>query len=175
RNGYICKPLSFNITYFHSAYISPRPGHRQWLFQSSHGGHPAYRAGQTLDRVISVLGLDITDICADMAVMVPERPNVDGGPPLKSDQVDNMNFLMRCGGDVMGTLQVCLTAYFGTGYGFQVYGTEGMLMLSVQDMGEKKNVEGDPRHGELRLYGNRINMKELMSNPTAPELLQRQF
>jgi predicted dehydrogenase len=175
RDGYIGKPLSFNITYFHSAYISPRPGHRQWLFQSGSGGHPAYRSGQSLDRVISVLGLDITDICADMVVTVPERANVNGGPPLRSDQVDSMNFLMRAGGDVMGTLQVCLTAWFGTGYGFQVYGTEGMLMLAVKDVGEKKTVKGDPKHGELKLYGNRVDMKQLMANPTAPELLQRQF
>jgi predicted dehydrogenase len=70
---------------------------------------------------------------------------------------------------------VCLTAWFGPGYGFQVYGTEGMLMLAVRDEHEKKTVEGDPMHGELKLYGNRVDMAQLIANPTAPELLQRQF
>jgi predicted dehydrogenase len=64
---------------------------------------------------------------------------------------------------------------FGTGYGFEVYGTEGMLMLAVQDGGEKKTVKGDPIHGDLKLYGNRIDMKQMIAKPIAPELLQRQF
>ena len=80
-----------------------------------------------------MVGLDVTDVCADMAVAVPERANLEGGPPLHADQVDNMNFLMRLGDTVMGTLQVSLTSWFGTGYGFQVYGTEGMLMVKVED------------------------------------------
>jgi predicted dehydrogenase len=174
RQGYIGKPLSFNITYFASAHIAPRPSHRQWLFQSESSGRPSFRSNHSLERVMSVLG-DVTEICADMAVLIPERASLDGGPPIPSSQVNNLNFVMRAGDNVMGTLQVCLTAWFGPGYGFQVYGTEGMLMLAVQDVGEKKTVEGDPMHGELRLYGNRVDMAQLMANPTAPELLQRQF
>ena len=174
KQGYIGKPLAFNITYTASAHIAPRPSHRQWLFQAEACGHPGFRSNHSLERVMSVLG-DVTDICADMAVLVPERPSLDGGPPIRTTQVNNLNFLMRVGDNVMGTLQVCLTAWFGLGYGFQVYGTEGMLMLAVQDTAEKKTVEGDPMHGELRLYGNRVDMAKLMANPTAPELLQRQF
>jgi predicted dehydrogenase len=30
-------------------------------------------------------------------------------------------------------------------------------------------------HGVLKLYGNRVDMAGLIANPTAPELLQRQF
>jgi predicted dehydrogenase len=174
QNGYIGKPLSFNITYFASAHIAPRPSHRTWLFSAEACGHPGFRSNHSLERVMSVLG-DVKEICADMAVLVPERPNLDGGPPLKTTVTNNINYLLRVGDNVMGTLQVCLTAWFGTGYGFQVYGTEGMLMLAVQDTGEKNTVAGDPMHGELRLYGNRVDMKQLMANPTAPELLQRQF
>ena len=39
---------------------------------------------------MAVLGTDITEVCADMAVKVPQRRNVEGGPPIASDQVDNM-------------------------------------------------------------------------------------
>jgi predicted dehydrogenase len=119
--------------------------------------------------------MDVSELCADLAILVPECANLEGGPPLRSNQVDNMNFLLRVGDGVMGTSQGCHTAWFGTGGGFAVYGTEGMLMLRQSDTGEKNTVKGDPNHGELKLYGNRVDMKQLMANPTAPELLQRQF
>jgi predicted dehydrogenase len=174
RDGYIGKVLSFSITFFHSGYIAPRPAHRQWLFQSEMGGHPAYRSGHDLERVTAVLGADVTEICADLEILMPEIANLEGGPPLRNNQVDNMNFLLRVG-KVMGTSTGCHTAWFGTGGRFEVYGTEGMLMLGQHDTGEKNTVKGDPNHGELKLYGNRVDMKQLMANPTAPELLQRQF
>jgi predicted dehydrogenase len=175
RSGYIGKPLAFNITYLASSYIAPRPSHRHWLFNAEMGGHPAYRTGHSLERLTSVLGLDVAEICADMAILVPERPNLDGGAPLTTTQVDNVNFLLRVGPRVMGTLQVCLTAWFGPGWGFQVYGTEGMLMLGVQDRGQKNTIKGDPDSGELKLYGARVDVDHLLAHPTAPELLQRRF
>lgn len=175
RDGYIGEPLAFNITYLASSYIAPRPSHRHWLFNSDMGGHPAYRTGHNLERLTSVLGMDVTAVCADMSIQVPERPNLDGGPPLRNTQADNVNFLLRLGDGVMGTLQVCLTAWFGLGWGFQLYGSEGMLMLGVRDEGRKDTVKGDPDSGELRLYGARVDVRHLMSNPTAPELLQRRF
>ena len=84
---------------------------------------------------------------------------------------------MRVGEDVMGTLQVSLTAWFGTGWIFQVYGTQGMLMVKVEDAptGAKDSVKGDPRSGELKLYGARMDLEKYMANPVAPELLQREF
>ena len=75
RDGYIGRPLAFGHSYFVSNYITPRPPHRQWLFQAAMGGHPGYRSGHSLDRVHSVLGQDVTAICADMAVQVPSAPN----------------------------------------------------------------------------------------------------
>jgi len=174
RSGYIGKPLAFNLTYFDSAHIAPRPTHRTWLFTAEKCGHPGFRSAHSLERVTSLLG-DVSEICADMAVLVPERPNLDGGPPIRTTQVNNINYLLRVGDNVMGTMQVCITAWFGTGWSLQVYGTEGMLMLAVKDSGEKNTVAGNPKHGELKLYGNRVELERLMANPTAPELLQRQF
>jgi len=49
-------------------------------------------------------------------------------------------------------------------------------MLNGSRMPARKNtVKGDPESGKLKLYGNRVDMQQLMANPTAPELLQRQF
>jgi predicted dehydrogenase len=174
KSGWIGTPLSFNSTYFVSNHIAPRPGHRTWLFQQEACGHPGFRSQHPMERIISVLG-DVREVCADMRVLVPERPNLDGGPPLKTTQVNNIDYLLRVGDDVMGTLQVCLTAWFGTGWQFQVYGTEGMLMIRPEDKGAKDSVKGDPNSGEMKLYGARVDMHKLMTEPVAPELLQREF
>ena len=176
KSGYIGKPLSFSSQYFVSNHIAPRPGHRTWLFSKEASGHPGFRSQQSLERVISVLG-DVQEVCADMRVLVPERPNLDGGPPIKTTQVNNIDFLLRVGDDVMGTLQVCLTAWFGTGWIFQAYGTEGMLMVKMEDEegAAKNSVKGDPKHGLLKLYGARVDIPNLIANPVAPELLQREF
>ncbi|MGZ5093687.1 MAG: Gfo/Idh/MocA family protein [Burkholderiales bacterium] len=175
REGYIGRPLAFNISYITSSYIAPRPSHRQWLFTGEAGAHPAYRTGHNLERLTSVLGVDVAEVCADMAVLVPERPNLDGGAPIRNTQVDNVNLLLRMQEGAMGTMQMCLTAWNGPGWGFQLYGTEGMLMLRVADAGEKNTVKGDPNSGELRLYGAHTDIQALAAKAMAPELLQRQF
>jgi predicted dehydrogenase len=177
RQGYIGKPLTFNITYFVSNYIAPRPSHRQWLFQAEMGGHPGYRSGHSLERVTGVLGRDIAKICADMAVLVPERANLDGGAPIRSNQVENMNYLLRTGDGVMGTLQVSFTAWFGTGSRFEVYGAEGMLMLDTGNLSnwDKQTGHGDPPRGELKLYGAHADLQQMMKDPIAPERLERRF
>jgi predicted dehydrogenase len=177
RQGYIGRPLTFQHSYFVANYIAPRPSHRQWLFEAGMGGHPGYRSGHSLDRVHQVLGQDVTSICADMAVKVPERRALDRDGVIRSDQVENMNYLLRVGAEVMGTLQVSFTAWFGTGNRLEVYGTEGMLMLATGDSPawRKEAGQGDPTRGELKLFGARVDMEQLMSEPTAPERLQKQF
>ena len=177
RQGYIGKPLTFNITYFVSNYIAPRPSHRQWLFQAEMGGHPGYRSGHSLERVTGVLARDIAEICADMAVLVPERANLDGGAPIVSNQVENMNYLLRTNDGVMGTLQVSFTAWFGTGSRFEVYGTEGMLMLDTGNLADwnKHTGQGDPPRGELKLYGAHADLQQMIKDPIAPERLERRY
>lgn len=178
RDGYIGRPLCFNHAYFVGNYITPRPPHRQWLFQAAMGGHPGYRSGHSLDRVISVLGEDVASIAADMAVQVPERALVGEQGTLKSDQVDNMNYLLRMRSGAMGTMQTSFTAWFGTGNRFEIYGTEGMLMLTSGDSPaswDKHSGAGDPTRGESRLCGARADIERLRHDPTPPERLQRQF
>ena len=64
KQGYIGKPLAFNSTYFVSAHIAPRPGHRTWLFQKEASGHPGFRSAHSIERIISVLG-EVTEKASD--------------------------------------------------------------------------------------------------------------
>lgn len=173
--GYVGEPLTFSHTYFASNYITPRPSHRQWLFQPEMGGHPGYRSGHSLERVTTVLGSPVTSISADMAIQVPERAALDTGGVIRSRQIDNMNYLLRVDRTIMGTMQVSFTSWFGTGDRFELYGTEGMLLLesaraaAPAPTGTSRRVQLE---GDVRLYGARVDMKDLLTSPTPPEHLQ---
>ena len=79
-------------------------------------GRPAYRTGHSLEHIMAVLGQDVTSLCADFTIKVPQRPAIDRPEVmLDSDQVDNMNYLLALGHDTIGTLQVSNTAWSGTG------------------------------------------------------------
>ncbi|MBI4201456.1 MAG: Gfo/Idh/MocA family oxidoreductase [Chloroflexi bacterium] len=178
RQGFIGKPLTFGSSSFGGNYIAPRPSHHQWIFQTEMGGHWGYRSMGALERVMSVLGQDIAALCVDMAVKVPERPALDTGRTIQSDQADNMNYLVRMADGTMGTIQTCLTGWFGTGNRLEIYGTEGMLLLttSIQRPEWRKETGlGDPTRGVERLYGARVNLERLMTDLTPPELLQGKF
>lgn len=177
RSGYIGEPLAFSHAYFVSNQITPRPGHRQWIFDAKAGGHPPFRSGHSLDRLQQVVGRDVTAICADMAVQVPQRANLDGGEPIRSTQVDNSNYLLRVGDTLMGTMQTCFTAWFGTGNRFEIYGSEGMLMLATDPSPawDKRTGLGDPSRGELKLFGAHADLRHIVEEKIAPERLQRQF
>lgn len=178
RDGFIGRPLCFSHTYFVSNYITPRPSHRQWLFQPEMGGHPGYRSGHSLERVMAVFGKDVTSVSADMAVLVPERPAVDTGGTLDSRQVDNMNYLLRVDDTIMGTMQTSFTAWFGTHDRFEVYGTKGMLMLSGSRAARSWKSDpqaADPALGDMRLYGAQADIALLMEHSTPPERLQHEF
>lgn len=178
QQGFIGQPLTFQHSFFSGAYIMPRPGHRTWLFQSQAGGHPGYRSGQSLQRLMAVLGKDVTDISADMRVMVPERMNTDDGGVIRGDQVDNMNFLLRVGENTIGAMQASFTSWFGTGTRFELYGDKGMLMLATDDTPQnwdKETGKGDPTHGTLKLYGAQVDFEQFRKGPVAPERLQREF
>ena len=160
RQGYIGKALTFNLVFFNSGLIIPPLRH--WMMQSAMGGHPAWRTGHSLERVTSVIG-DVSDICADMAVLSSQSSTPDNGASLCQDQVNNVSFLMRVGDNVMGSLQLSLTAWFGTGWDFQIYGTEGMLMLSAR---------GGAESNHMKLYGARADRKLAMAKAGTPELLR---
>ncbi len=172
RDGYIGRPLAFGAAFFVSNYIAPRPAHRQWLFQSSEGGNAAYRAGHMLERIVSTLG-EVTAVSADLSTLVPERPVLGSSGMLKGDQVDNMNFLLQLVDGVHGTLQASYTAWFGTGQRFEVYGTDGMLMLARQGR-DAPGATGHNDPGYLEggeLFGARVETDKILRANQAPETL----
>lgn len=178
REGYIGRPLTFSYGIFGSNYIVPRPSHRQWIFQLESSGHPGYRTGSGLERIMAVLGRDIRAICADMAIKVPERPSVDGGSVIRSDQHDTAAYLLEMDDGITGSLHFSNAAWFASGERFELYGTEGMLMLqsvAPTEAWQLSTSDGDPNRGGLCLFGNRVEIDDYIKNPVPPERLQRQF
>ncbi len=170
--GYVGEPLAFSATHFGANYIAPRPTFHRWLFDVRAGGRPAYRSGHSLERILAVLGQDITAVCADFTIQVPERQALDQPDEvLRSDQVDNMNYLLRAGSTAVGTLQVSNTAWFGTGDHLAVYGTEGMLLLADQAAVRALGGPGDPGAGEFQLFGGQADVAQIVAERRPPEKL----
>jgi predicted dehydrogenase len=178
QGGFIGRPLSFSHAIFVANHIMPRPSHRQWLFQSDKGGHAAYRAGASLERIAATLKKDVTEISADIKMLVAERAATDRAGVIRGDQPDNLNFMLRLEDGIIGTLQYSATAWFGSGTRFELYGTEGMLILQ-SDMSpkewSKETGRGDPTRGELKLYGARVDIQKLLREGLPPERLQKEF
>jgi len=177
-DGYIGKPITFSISDIVSNYIVPRPSHRQWLFQSSMGGQPGYRSGRSLERIRGILNQEIVSVSCDYSLKVPERAAVDTGGVIKSDQVDNMVYLIQTDGGATGTLHMSQTGWFGSGDRFEIYGTEGMLYLGTEQSTKnwkKESGDGDPKRGSYQLFGNRVDIDEYIADPISPERLQRDF
>jgi predicted dehydrogenase len=176
--GYVGEPMSFSYTYFTGNYIAPRPSHREWLFQSSMGGHPGYRSGFSLDRVTSVLNSEVAEICAELVLKVPSRPATDRVEPITSNQIDNMMYLLRLENGASGTMHVSWTSWLGTEERLEVYGTEGMLMLTTEhDRGGWGGAggRGDPHSGQTRVHGGRVDVQDLVRNPVPPERINGGF
>jgi predicted dehydrogenase len=174
--GFIGTPLSFSHNLFVSNMIVPRPSHRQWLFQRSASGHLAFRSIRPLQRVTGVLGRRIRTISANIAVKATERRAIDAAGVLKSDQPDTMTYLLELDDGVSGTVNMGAASWFGTGERFEIYGTEGMLMLAAGGLTawQKDEKVGDPLSAGLRLLGNRVNIEEFVANPIPPERLEGQ-
>ena len=177
RLGYVGTPLTFRASHFGANYITPRPYFHRWLFDITAGGRPAYRTGHSFERIMSVLGQDVTSVCADFTIKVPERPALDRPhTTLSSDQVDNMNFLLRTGADTVGTLQVSNTAWAGIGDWLEVYGTEGMLMLADEDAvrtmcgGPVPAADAAAPH-DFRLFGMQADVDRIIAERRPPEEL----
>jgi predicted dehydrogenase len=178
QDGFIGRPLSFSHAIFVANHIMPRPSHRQWLFQSDKGGHSAYRSGASLERIAATLRRDVTEISADIKMQVAERAATDRAGVIRGDQPDNLNFLLRLEDGVIGTLQYSATAWFGSGTRYELYGTEGMLLLQSDRTPEewsKETGRGDPTRGELKLFGARVDVERLLKEQLPPERLQKEF
>lgn len=166
--GYIGRPLAFSACWFVSAYIAPRPAHRQWMFDPRDGGGPGYRAGHLLHRVTTVLG-HVRSISADFSQLVPERALIGESGTIGGSEDDNFSFLVELEGGIRGTIQVCLTALNGTGMRFEVYGTEGTLML-VRPHPSDDPGGGDPDYLDYAdLYGAHVDLGTLARAKVPPE------
>ncbi len=170
--GFIGTPLTFQHSHFVSAYIQPRPRHRAWLFDSS-TGRPTYRAANAFDRIVAVLGSPVSEVAADIATRVKSRPSMDGGDPILGDLPDNMSFLTRLDNGSSGTVQISKTAWFGDKERFDVYGTEGMLRLTSENVPPGSADIKSYNSKGLRLLGARADIDDVINRAVRPESVGR--
>jgi predicted dehydrogenase len=171
EEGFIGTPLLFQHSSLVAAYIQPRPRHRAWLFNLNAGGRPSYRSAGSIDRVIDVVGSEVSEIVGEISLKVESRPDMDGGPPITGNQPDNINYLAKLENGASGVIQMSKTAWFGEKERLEVYGTKGMLKLGPDPEYTARGGTHDYDRPPLRLTGKQADTDAILTGAIRPEAM----
>lgn len=134
EQAYVGRPLLFNMTHFLSSSIGSRPSHRWWVTQAEEGGGAILIAlGHALDIVRWYLG-DVADVNAKVDTLIRETHFSDTDEVAAVDAIDTVSCMARLANGVPGNIHVSNVCHRGGGFRFEVYGTEGRLLVESPGM-----------------------------------------
>ncbi len=143
RDGYVGQVLSAHLEQFNSGVLS-RTSSRTWQKDKSLGATTLSIAfGHSVDALCMCLG-EFGSISATVRTQVPEWRETDTGRIVDVDAPDNIlvNGVLKNGAAI--SIHVGSIPYNGSGYRFEIYGSEGTLVVKSS---------GTPAIDEARLYG----------------------
>ena len=143
QNGYVGNVLSANLSQFMSGVLS-RPTGRTWQKDVELGATTlTIPFGHSIDALCMCLG-EFEKIGANVSTRAPQWKDIDTGEMVDVSSPDtiSINGVLRDG--VTVSAQVSAIPYHGSGYRFDIYGTDGTL--SIQS-------NGSPSTGSVHLYG----------------------
>lgn len=133
--GYVGNIVTFNMVHFVSNYIRPVAPHRSWIASAdSGGGALAIQTGHAMDALEWCLGDAVSAVLGNVTTALPEWTLAGSGERLSVTSPDNVGFLARLRGGAVGCVQVSVTAWHGSGWRLEVYGTKGKLTGSCPGM-----------------------------------------
>lgn len=142
--AYVGRPLLFNMTHFLSSSIGSRPSHRWWVTQAAEGGGAILIAlGHALDIVGWYLG-GVIEVNAKVETLIGETHFSDTDEVAPVDAIDTVSCMARLAGGVTGNVHVSNVCHHGGGFRFEIYGTEGRLLVESPGM---------VQYSPARLYG----------------------
>jgi predicted dehydrogenase len=146
QQGYVGRPLLFQMTHFLSSAIEPRPSHRWWSMRAEEGGGAILIAcGHALDVVRWYLG-EVEEVCGKVQTLVRETRFADTGEVVPVTAIDTIACLARLGNGVTGTIHVSNVCRAGSGFRLEIYGVEGRLLVESPHM---------VQYSAARVYGAR--------------------
>ncbi len=137
QEGYVGKVLSVNMTHMGSGVLT-RTSDRTWQRDFSLGANTlTIMFGHAMDAVCMVVG-ELAEVAAVVSTQVKQWYETDTKKHVDVDAPDNIMLTGRLESGAVISVNLAVHPYHGTGYRFEIYGTEGTLtMVGGGDAGQE--------------------------------------
>ena len=151
QNGFVGTPLSANLNQFNPGVLS-RPTGRTWQKDVELGATTlSIMFGHSIDALCMCLG-EFERVGAKVSTRVPQWKDIDTGKYVDVTSPDTIFIHGALENGIVVSAQVSNIPYHGSGYRFDIYGTDGTLSIQSKE---------SPSTGFARLYGGRADDEEL--------------
>jgi predicted dehydrogenase len=128
QEGYVGKVLSVNMMLMGGGVLT-RTADRTWQRDVTLGANTlTITFGHVMDALCMVVG-ELTEVSAVVSTQVPQWLETDTGKSVDVTSPDNIMLTGRVQGGAVVSANVGVHPYHGTGYRFEIYGTEGTLTM----------------------------------------------
>jgi predicted dehydrogenase len=128
KEGYVGKVLSVNMTQMGSGVLT-RTSDRTWQRNVALGANTlTITFGHAIDALCMVAG-EISEVAAVVSTQVPQWFETDTKKYVDVTAPDNIMIAGRLEGGAVVNANLGVHPYHGTGYRFEIYGTEGTLAM----------------------------------------------
>ncbi len=132
-NGWLGEVLSSNLTQFSSGLLDERGPEAVWRGDRANGANTmSISFGHTIDAFNWVLG-PFAEISGIVDTRAPEWPLKEGGS-IKVDAPDYITVTGRLAGGAVATATVGNVPFMAPGMRWEIYGTEGTIVATAQQM-----------------------------------------
>ncbi len=128
QQGYVGKILSVNMTHMGSGVLT-RPSDRTWQKDVNLGANTlTITFGHSMDALCMVAG-ELAEVSAVLSTQVPQWFETDTKQYVDVTAPDNVMLTGRLDNGAVVSVNLGVHPYHGSGYRFEIYGTEGTLMM----------------------------------------------
>jgi len=128
QQNYVGKVLSVNMTHMGSGVLT-RTSDRTWQRDFNLGANTlTITFGHSMDALCMVVG-ELTEVAAVVSTQVPQWFETDTKKYVDVNSPDNIMLSGRLESGAVVNVNLGVHPYHGSGYRFEIYGTEGTLMM----------------------------------------------
>ncbi len=137
QQGYVGKVLSVNMTHMGSGVLT-RPSDRTWQRDVNLGANTlTITFGHSMDALCMVAG-ELAEVSAVVSTQAPQWFETDTKKYVDVTSPDNIMLAGRLDNGAVVSVNLGVHPYHGPGYRFEIYGTEGtLMMIGGGDAGEE--------------------------------------
>lgn len=134
REGYVGRLLSCTMRQYLPGMLRPRPARTTWNADREQGAHVlSIGTGHALDVFLWCVG-DLAEASALVTTQVPEWPLADAPDPARVTSPDNVLINGRLVNGAVASVHVGNVPWHGSAFRMEVYGTEGTLVATSDQM-----------------------------------------